>query len=198
MFTLVDEAVFEEEIKKSRFIAKAAGVSGVEEALAFLERIREPRATHHCWAYKIGQSHRFSDDGEPGGTAGKPILNAIEKKDIDGVMVVVVRYFGGVRLGAGGLVRAYGGCAARCLQTARLKRIVSMDDVQFKVAFDQIGALYAIIERFGAAKLEENYTDNGLEIKLRIDRVECQAMIDALTDASGGSIQSTPASIHTI
>lgn len=192
MFTLIGEAVFEEEIKKSRFIAKAASVSSVEEALGFLERIREPRATHHCWAYKIGQSYRFSDDGEPGGTAGKPILNAIEKKAIDGVMVVVVRYFGGVRLGAGGLVRAYGGCAAKCLQTARLKRIVSMDDVQFKVAFDQIGALYAIIERFGAAKLEENYTDNGLEIKLRIDRVECQAMVDALTDASGGSIQLMP------
>lgn len=192
MFTLIGEAVFEEEIKKSRFIAKAASVSSVEEALGFLERIREPRATHHCWAYKIGQSYRFSDDGEPGGTAGKPILNAIEKKAIDGVMVVVVRYFGGVRLGAGGLVRAYGGCAAKCLQTARLKPIVSMDDVQFKVAFDQIGALYAIIERFGAAKLEENYTDNGLEIKLRIDRVECQAMVDALTDASGGSIQLMP------
>ena len=192
MFTLIGEAVFEEEIKKSRFIAKAASVSSVEEALGFLERIREPRATHHCWAYKIGQSYRFSDDGEPGGTAGKPILNAIEKKAIDGVMVVVVRYFGGVRLGAGGLVRAYGGCAAKCLQTARVKRIVSMDDVQFKVAFDQIGALYAIIERFGAAKLEENYTDNGLEIKLRIDRVECQAMVDALTDASGGSIQLLP------
>lgn len=193
MFTLANEAVLEEEIKKSRFIAKAASVSSVEEALAFLERIREPRATHHCWAYKIGQSYRFSDDREPGGTAGKPILNAIEKQDIDGVMVVVVRYFGGIRLGAGGLVRAYGGCAAKCLQTARLKRIVPMDDVQFKVAFDHIGALYAIIERFGAAKLEETYTDNGLEIKLRIDRVECQAMIDALTDASGGSIEVLPA-----
>lgn len=193
MFTLVDEAVFEEEIKKSRFIAKAASASSPEAASAFLKRIREERATHHCWAYKIEQRYRFSDDGEPGGTAGKPILNAIERLSIDHVMVVVVRYFGGVKLGAGGLVRAYGGCAAKCLQTARLKRIVPTTDIKLKVAFDHIGALYAIIGRFSATKLEETYTGSGLEIRLRVDRAECQAMVDAMTDASGGSIELLPA-----
>jgi uncharacterized YigZ family protein len=189
MFALSHEALYEEEIKKSRFIVKATGVSSPEAAMAFLERASETRATHNCWAYRIGQKYRFSDDGEPGGTAGRPILNAIEKQDIDGVMVVVVRYFGGIKLGAGGLARAYGGCAARCLQQAKLERIVPKTEVLLRVGFDHIGPLYAIIEQFGAAKLAETYTDNGLDIRLRIDRAKCQALVTALTNASGGSIR---------
>jgi uncharacterized YigZ family protein len=189
MFTLARETVYEEEIKKSRFIVKAATVSGPDEAFAFLERIRENRATHHCWAYKIGQQYRFSDDGEPGGTAGRPILNAIEKQDLDGVMVVVIRYFGGVKLGAGGLARAYGGCSSKCLQGARLKPIVASTEVNLRVGFDHIGTLYTIIDQFGATKLEEAYTDAGLDIRLKIDRTDRQALLAALADASAGSIE---------
>ena len=189
MFTLTQEADYEEEIKKSRFIVKAAGVASPEEARAYLERIREARATHNCWAYRIGQSYRFSDDGEPGGTAGKPILNAIEKQDVDGVVVVVIRYFGGIKLGAGGLARAYGGCAAKCLQRAQLKRIVPQAEIRLGVAFDHIGALYTLIDQFGAQKMREAYTDTGLEIELKIDRTNCQALVAALTDASAGRIE---------
>jgi len=189
MFALSQETLYEEEIKKSRFIVKAAGISSPEAAMAFLERVREARATHNCWAYRIGQEYRFSDDGEPGGTAGRPILNAIEKLDIDGVMVVVVRYFGGIKLGAGGLARAYGGCAAKCLQQAKLERIVPQAKVRLQVGFDHIGSLYAIIDRFGAAKLAETYTDSGLDIQLQVDRAKRQALVTALTDASGGGIR---------
>jgi uncharacterized YigZ family protein len=188
MFTLAQETVYEEEIKKSRFIVKAAAVSGPDEALAFLERIRENRATHHCWAYKIGQQYRFSDDGEPGGTAGRPILNAIEKQDLDGVMVVVIRYFGGIKLGAGGLARAYGGCSAKCLQGARLKPIVASTEVNLRVGFDFIGSLYPIIDRFNAKKIAETYTENGLEITLKINLASYQALFKALQDASAGQI----------
>jgi uncharacterized YigZ family protein len=188
MFTLAQETVYEEEIKKSRFIVKAAAVSGPDEALAFLERIRENRATHHCWAYKIGQQYRFSDDGEPGGTAGRPILNAIEKQDLDGVMVVVIRYFGGIKLGAGGLARAYGGCSAKCLQGARLKAIVASTEVNLRVGFDFIGSLYPIIDRFNAKKIAETYTENGLEITLKINLASYQALFKALQDASAGQI----------
>jgi uncharacterized YigZ family protein len=188
MFTLAQETVYEEEIKKSRFIVKAAAVSGPDEALAFLERIRENRATHHCWAYKIGQQYRFSDDGEPGGTAGRPILNAIEKQDLDGVMVVVIRYFGGIKLGAGGLARAYGGCSAKCLQGARLKPIVASTEVNLRVGFDFIGSLYPIIDRFNAKKIAETYTENGLEITLKINLASYPALFKALQDASAGQI----------
>ena len=189
MFTLAKETVYEEEIKKSRFIAKAASVSSPAEAFAFLKRIKEERATHHCWAYKIEQNYRFSDDGEPAGTAGKPILNAIERQEIDRVMVVVIRYYGGVKLGAGGLIRAYGGCSAKCLQAARLKAIIPSTVVKFKVGFEYFGSLYPIIDRFGAKKLEEIYTEKGLEIKLRINQTDYQALSAALRDASAGQIR---------
>ena len=103
-----------EEIKKSRFLAQAAPVDTPEQALAFVRQVGDPAATHNCWAYRIGQDYRFNDDGEPGGTAGRPILQAIEGQGIDRAVVVVTRWYGGIKLGAGGLVRAYGGTAAEC------------------------------------------------------------------------------------
>ena len=107
-----------QEIRKSRFLANAAPVDEPEQALAFLADIGDPLATHNCWAYRIGQQYRFSDDGEPGGTAGRPILQAIEGQGFDRVIVVVTRWYGGIKLGVGGLARAYGGCAAECLRLA--------------------------------------------------------------------------------
>ena len=102
------------EIKKSQFIARMTKVSDREEAMQFLAQARSdyPDARHHCWAYQLGSPNQptsaaMSDDGEPSGTAGKPILNVIQHKQLGDVMVVVIRYFGGVKLGAGGLVRAY-------------------------------------------------------------------------------------------
>lgn len=101
-------------VKKSRFIARAARVESREQAMAFLAALRRdyPDARHHCWAYLLGNPESAStaacnDDGEPTGTAGKPILNVIQHKGIGDVMVVVARYFGGIKLGAGGLTRAY-------------------------------------------------------------------------------------------
>lgn len=101
-------------IEGSEFLAFAERADSAPEALAQLAalRTRYPDATHYCWAYQIGPLYRFSDDGEPGGTAGAPMLRAIGGQDIDHVMVVVVRYYGGIKLGTGGLVRAYGGAAA--------------------------------------------------------------------------------------
>lgn len=189
MFTLTREISYEEEIKKSRFIAKATPVNDNEAALAYLERIREAKATHNCWAYRIGQKYRFSDDGEPTGTAGRPILNAIEKQEVDHVIVVVIRYFGGIKLGAGGLVRAYGGCAAKCLQSGTFEPVIPTMNIQLKVGFEDIGALYPIIDRFGAEKLSESYTEKGLLVTLRIKQSDRQALLAALTDTSAGRIK---------
>ncbi|WP_421868099.1 YigZ family protein [Motiliproteus sp.] len=104
----------EYEIKKSRFIARVAKAADREAAMAMLAQAREdyPDARHHCWAYLIGNPHSpttvaMSDDGEPSGTAGKPILNVLQHKGVGDLMLVVIRYFGGIKLGAGGLVRAY-------------------------------------------------------------------------------------------
>ncbi len=189
MFTLARETVCEEEIKKSRFVVKGAPVTRSEDAFAFLERIRKARATHHCWAYRIGQDYRFSDDGEPAGTAGIPILNAIEKQTIDQVMVVVIRYYGGIKLGAGGLVRAYGGCTAKCLQAARLRPIIVSKMVKLKAGFDCIGSVYPIINQFNAEKLAEQYTENGLELTLRINQADFHSLSTTLKNVSSGKIE---------
>ncbi len=101
-------------MKKSRFIAYASRASNREQALQQLDglKLKYPDARHHCWAYLLGNPHSplsaaMSDDGEPSGTAGKPILNVLQHKQVGDIMLVVVRYFGGIKLGAGGLVRAY-------------------------------------------------------------------------------------------
>src|SRR5690606_41573561 len=108
-YTLSGTAQYEENIKKSRFLALAAPVASALEAMAFFANHHVADATHNCWAYRIGQEYRFNDDGEPGGTAGRPILQAIEGQQCDRVAVLVIRWFGGIKLGSGGLVRAYGG-----------------------------------------------------------------------------------------
>ncbi|MFP4252816.1 MAG: YigZ family protein [Guyparkeria sp.] len=129
------------EAKKSRFIARAGAVDSRDAALAFVESVRAdyPDARHHCWAYLIGNpdaaaTAAMSDDGEPGGTAGKPILNVIQHKGLGDVIVVVTRYFGGVKLGAGGLVRAYAGATQRVL--AELPLTEHRPQRRFTVIFD--------------------------------------------------------------
>lgn len=117
----------EHEIRKSRFLAYAAPAATREEALAAVDAMRHryPDASHHCYAYQLGgggqASAGMSDDGEPSGTAGKPILNGIQHKGIGDVVVVVSRYFGGVRLGAGGLVRAYAAATEAALAALPLR-----------------------------------------------------------------------------
>lgn len=116
----------ETEIKKSRFIARIAPVASREEVREWLDKAHKdyPDARHICWAYQIGRpgsaaEAAMNDDGEPSGTAGKPILSVIQHKDMGDVLVIVVRYFGGIKLGAGGLVRAYAGAAESVLSEVR-------------------------------------------------------------------------------
>lgn len=108
-FTLQASHRYELEVKRSRFVAHAVPLPSPEAAPVLLQTLQDLQAAHNCWAYKVGAQYRFSDDGEPAGTAGRPILSAIEAQHLDRVMVVVTRYFGGIKLGVGGLVRAYGG-----------------------------------------------------------------------------------------
>src|SRR5687767_10914158 len=116
MFQLVQPAIAEQIIKKSRFLATAIPVASDEEAKAAIAAHADADANHNCWAWRIGAAYRLSDDGEPSGTAGKPILAAIDGQSIDRILVIVTRWFGGILLGSGGLVRAYGGTAAMCLK----------------------------------------------------------------------------------
>ncbi len=138
--TLLHEAQDEVIINKSRFIGYASPVKTAEEALAFLERIRQKHrdATHNCYAYIIGQNAgvmRYSDDGEPGGTAGLPIIEVMKARQVVDCAVVVTRYFGGVLLGAGGLVRAYSHTCALALNAAQVCEMHPTETWLMEVAY---------------------------------------------------------------
>ncbi len=187
MLTLVARHSHEQDIKKSKFIAIATRANSPTEALEWLESVKNPEATHNCWAYRIGDLYRSSDDGEPSGTAGRPILSAIDSQGLDHVMVVVIRHFGGIKLGAGGLVRAYGGTAAQCLRAARRVEIFRKAMVTVEIPFDSIGAVYPVIDRFGAVKIEEEYVESGVILKVEVDERFVADLTSALHDATRGA-----------
>jgi uncharacterized YigZ family protein len=187
--TLAVSARCEIEVKKSRFLAQASPVEDADAALAFLGSIRDDDATHNCWAYRIGALYRFSDDGEPAGTAGRPILAAIDGQGCDRVMLVVTRWFGGTKLGAGGLVRAYGGAAAECLR--RAERVALIDTVRITVAcgFEHAGAVHQSIAQHAAEKLAERYDSDGLQLDLQVPCNRLPALQIALRDATRGQVR---------
>ncbi|MFH2005786.1 MAG: YigZ family protein [bacterium] len=174
------------EIKKSRFLATAVPIATPQEALVRLASLRDPGATHNCWAYRVGSQYRFSDDGEPGGTAGRPILAAIEGQEIDAVLVVVTRFFGGIKLGAGGLVRAYGGTAAECLRTAPQQELRPRTTLCVQLPFDAVGALYPLLEKHSVEKRSEEHGADGTTFLLRLDEADAPDFRQALADATRG------------
>ncbi|RYF56446.1 MAG: YigZ family protein, partial [Comamonadaceae bacterium] len=155
--TLSDVSRLEQDVRKSRFLAIAAPVITVDEAMAFLAEHHVADATHNCWAYRIGNQYRFNDDGEPSGTAGKPILQAIEGQGLDAVVVLVVRWFGGIKLGAGGLVRAYGGAAAECLRIAPRRHVVARTRVSLACAYSEQGAIRQRLAASDATDIDQTF-----------------------------------------
>lgn len=144
------------EIKKSEFIAHAYPVNSREQAMFHVEQLREqyPDARHWCWAYIIGDpdnttSAGFDDDGEPNGTAGRPILGVLQHKSIGNVIIVVVRYFGGIKLGAGGLTRAYAGSAQAAVDQMTLSPYIPMAKVQIVATFATEAQCRYVIEDLG-------------------------------------------------
>lgn len=168
--TLTAPCSYQEDIKKSRFVAYAAPVTTVSEAMQFFAERSDPEATHNCWAYRIGQEYRFNDDGEPGGTAGRPILQAIEGQDMDRVAVLVVRWYGGIKLGAGGLVRAYGGCAANCLRLAQRTEIVDLATVTCACGFAELALLKSRLAQAGAVVQQEDFNEEGVSLRFVVPR----------------------------
>ena len=184
--TLAGEARLQQEIRKSRFLAIATPVEDAETALAFFARAGTPDATHNCWAYRIGANYRFNDDGEPGGSAGRPILAAIEGQGLDRVAVVVTRWFGGIKLGVGGLVRAYGGCTAECLRLAEKRVVVERVPVRVRCDFAVAATLYAKLREFEAARTQESASAEGVELQLELPGERVAALAAFLRDLSRG------------
>jgi len=186
LYTLAGTCQHSEDIKKSRFLAQAAPVQTAEQALAFVREVGDPAATHNCWAYRIGQDYRFNDDGEPGGTAGHPILQAIEGQGIDRAVVVVTRWYGGIKLGAGGLVRAYGGTAAECLRRAERLPIVAMARLGVHCDFAELALLKARLREFDAEVMHETFGADGVELDIQLPALRAEEAQARITDISRG------------
>ncbi|WP_153774048.1 YigZ family protein [Pseudomonas sp. MNR3A] len=190
--TLLELCEFREDIRKSRFITLAGPVSSAAEAMSFIERHSDLAATHNCWAWKIGAQYRSSDDGEPGGTAGRPILAAIEAQDCDQVVVLVIRWYGGIQLGTGGLARAYGGGANKCLQQAPKRLLVQRSEFTCSCTFSELTLLKLRLAEADGLVLDEQFTANGVDLLLALGEEHVQTFQRQLADLSRGRIRLEP------
>ncbi len=183
------EASFVE--KKSEFIGYLCPVSTEEQAIAFIEEIRamHRKATHNCYAYILRENNaaRHSDDGEPGGTAGVPIYEVLRKEGLVDVCCVVTRYFGGILLGAGGLVRAYTKGAKDAVDAAKIKRMASAAELLVTVDYGLYGRLAQVFTDFDARVTNEDFADN-VRITLFIREENSQRLKDRLVDICNGNI----------
>lgn len=187
-FTLVGPCEYREEIRKSRFITLAAPVSSAAQAQAFIELNSDPDATHNCWAWKLAEQYRSNDDGEPGGTAGRPILAAIEAQDFDQVVVLVIRWYGGIQLGTGGLARAYGGGANKCLQQADRLPLIHRIPVSFACAFSELALVKVRLAELNGLVQGEDFTANGVELQVAVGPEQVELLRRQLADLSRGRI----------
>jgi putative IMPACT (imprinted ancient) family translation regulator len=175
-------------VKKSRFVAYAAPAPSSADAQAFVAAARDASASHSCWAYRISATEaRRSDDGEPSGTAGVPILAAIDRSGLRDAVVVVVRHYGGVKLGAGGLARAYGGAAAAVLTEA--PRAPATQDVGLRVAglrHRYVPAAMVALKDAAARVLDAEYGPEGAVLLVRVPLAQREGVEGRLKDLTRG------------
>lgn len=176
-----------EEVKGSSFIAFVTPVESQDDVEAHLQTIRANHAdaNHNCYAYKLGQTMKFSDDGEPGGTAGRPMLEVLQKRNLDHVLAVVTRYFGGTKLGAGGLVRAYSGALAKTLDEAGTIEIKDRVTLSLEVPFAVMDSVHRFTESYVGLKRESlDYTETGMCLTVSLfaeDEVTFRKQVTELT-----------------
>lgn len=183
-------------IKGSRFIALAAPTADETATAAFIQQVktRYPDARHHCWAYQLREQNktRFSDDGEPNGSAGKPILAPIVGRELVDTMIVVVRYFGGVKLGVGGLVRAYSQAANAVLDEAEQQQLLLTitPKVQLSLCYtyDLTAQVAAALASLGLEETDLHYTDC-VQSALAVSREDIESVSAVLTDYTASKIQ---------
>ena len=187
-YTLVNPIDLTEEIKKSRFVVNAAPINTAEQATAFITQVSDVGATHNCWAWKIGQQYRFNDDGEPTSTAGRPILSAIEGQDCDQVVVVVTRYFGGIKLGTGGLIRAYGGSASHCLQQAELIELIARIQLQFHCYYNEWPIIENRLRELDAVIEKQDFDAEGVTVNIAITQDKSLLLKKNISDITRGRV----------
>lgn len=169
-YTLANEITFEQTIKKSRFIAHLYRITGEADAQSKIAAVRaaDPKATHHCFGYLLGDDdhiQRMSDDGEPSGTAGVPILEALKLNQVHDVLAVVTRYFGGIKLGAGGLIRAYNSTPVEAIKRAGKVQRVLQTKLVVTIDYKNVDALTYYLRQ---QKLTTLTTDYAVKVALVI------------------------------
>lgn len=191
-------SVSEETIKKSRFITFLAHTDGVQSAKEFVRQTKteHPAARHHCWAWVAGapddsQQLGFSDDGEPSGTAGKPMLAQLQGSQIGEITAVVVRYYGGVQLGTGGLVKAYGGGVQQGLKQLVRKQKTVLHSFGLSCDYSQLVEVERLIQCFNGQFLSREYQDK-VRLTLALSPVHLADFNQSLADLSRGSLFLSP------
>jgi uncharacterized YigZ family protein len=192
--TIAAEAQADTIVRGSRFIAHAAPAGDHAAAQQYIGKIRQrySDATHNCFAYKIAaaqnDSARFSDAGEPSGTAGRPILQAIGSKQLTDVVVVVTRYFGGRKLGTGGLVRAYRGAALQVLNGATIVTRYRLTSLKLSFPYQSANTVHRLIEKYEAEILESDFDTNS-KYRIRLKASLSSEFMREITDALSGNIE---------
>jgi len=180
----------ETRVKGSRFVAGAFSVSSVQEADAALAAARKADydATHHCTAYRIGpegHTFRYSDDGEPNGSAGLPIFRQIEGRELTDTMIIVVRFYGGTKLGTGGLVRAYGEAASLALDAATVREVIPRTRITIRFAYDDTSPAMHTIGQFDVLIADTAYSEE-TQLTLEVRTSELDVFLASFTEALSG------------
>ena len=181
-------------VEKSTFIGYAKPIKSEEEAVEFINEIKKKHkdATHNVWAYTVGETmniQRYSDDGEPQGTAGIPTLEVIKKEDLRDVVVVVTRYFGGIKLGAGGLVRAYTKGAKVGIEAAQIIQKVKYKEISVTIDYNQIGKVQNEIMNMGYKIKDTLYTDKVEIIVYSREEEEAESLKSKMIDITSGTAE---------
>ena len=189
--TVKDAAEVETVIERSRFITSVKRVESEEDARSFVESVRKryPDATHNCYAYIAarGVYSRYSDDGEPSGTAGPPIFDVIKNNKLLDTAIVVTRYFGGVKLGTGGLTRAYGGCAAQGVKTCGIVEMCLCHDCTVNLSYGDFGFFQKLYRQ--ELKVKNISYNDGVKVDFAIKKSAYNAFIRDFTDLYAGKNQ---------
>ncbi|MCR8967689.1 YigZ family protein [Streptococcus zalophi] len=193
--TIAKNGENEQEIKKSRFICQMKRVSSEEEGKAFIADIKKKhyKATHSCSAMIIGENgliKRSSDDGEPSGTAGVPMLTVLEKQQLTNVVAVVTRYFGGIKLGAGGLIRAYAGSVSEAINTLGKVEVKQLEGVKIQLSYTQYQTLSQFLE---AENLQEYHTEFLADVTtfIYLEKEKIDATMARLVEFYNGKIKTS-------
>ncbi|TWT10371.1 YigZ family protein [Streptococcus sp. sy004] len=192
--TIKADGICEEVIKKSRFICHMKRINSEEEGRQFINQIKKEhyKANHSCSAMIIGENSeikRSSDDGEPSGTAGVPMLTVLEKQGLTNVVAVVTRYFGGIKLGAGGLIRAYAGSVAHAIKEIGVVEVKELQGLAIEMTYPQYQTFANFLENQGLQEFDPDFSVN-VTTHLYLDKDKIQDVLDSLTEFYHGKVSS--------